>query len=176
MSSSFHSLKYIFKGHQLAVENFQNIDEEQAKFVLKMRNHPDIKKYMREMDEISLEDHLNYLKSLKKRKDKAYWVVKDLEHNEVLGTIAFSNIKENSGEFGIYKNPFLSAKGIGTFLGQLLLEIGFKEFQFDEIFLEVKTENDAAQALYGKLGFKQQKGTDSSDGFLKMILKKHDWS
>ena len=41
--------------------------------ILKWRNHPDIRKWMYNQDEIKFEEHLNFIDSLKLRKDKLYF-------------------------------------------------------------------------------------------------------
>ncbi len=50
--------------------DFTTLDKEQLKMVLAWRNHSDIRRWMLSDDEISFENHLQFVESLKKRADK----------------------------------------------------------------------------------------------------------
>ena len=59
--------------------NFIDLKLEEKEMILKWRNHPDIRKWMYNQDEIKFEEHLNFIDSLKLRKDKLYFLVKKEE-------------------------------------------------------------------------------------------------
>ena len=58
--------------------NFIDLKLEEKEMILKWRNHPDIRKWMYNQDEIKFEEHLNFIDSLKLRKDKLYFLVKKI--------------------------------------------------------------------------------------------------
>ena len=67
--------------------NFIDLSLEEKIMVLGWRNHPEIRKWMYNQDEIKLEEHLNFIDSLKLRKDKLYFLVK--KEDEFIGVIDF---------------------------------------------------------------------------------------
>jgi len=56
--------------------NFINLEYDEKVMILNWRNHPKVKSVMHNNLDISLDDHLNFIKSLKKRVDKKYFLVK----------------------------------------------------------------------------------------------------
>ena len=70
--------------------NFIDLELEEKEMILKWRNHPDIRKWMYNQDEIKLEEHLNFIDSLKLRKDKLYFLVK--KEDEFIGVIDFTQL------------------------------------------------------------------------------------
>ena len=56
--------------------NFIDLELKEKEMILEWRNHPDIRKWMYNQDEIKFEEHLNFIDSLKLRKDKLYFLVK----------------------------------------------------------------------------------------------------
>ena len=67
--------------------NFIDLKLEEKEMILKWRNHPDIRKWMYNQDEIKFEEHLSFIDSLKSRKDKLYFLVK--KEDEFIGVIDF---------------------------------------------------------------------------------------
>ena len=45
--------------------NFIDLELEEKEMILKWRNHPEIRKWMYNQDEIKLEEHLSFIESLK---------------------------------------------------------------------------------------------------------------
>jgi UDP-4-amino-4,6-dideoxy-N-acetyl-beta-L-altrosamine N-acetyltransferase len=131
---------------------------DEKKMVLEWRNHPNIRKYMYNRYTISLEEHLNYIESLKNAKDKRYFLVKGDEN--YIGVIDFTELDLDRGEthFGIYAKPNL--KGVGNILMQTILDYAFNQMGIRTIKLEVLRTNVRAISLYRKFNFKtiSQKG------------------
>ena len=137
--------------NNITLINFVDLTIEEKKMVLSWRNHPDIKKWMYTDSDISLENHLNFIDSLKDRKDKLYFLVK--KDDEYIGVINFTDIKAESLEMGIYSKP--SAKGLGSILLKTIIEYAFDTLKIKRIFAEVFSENSRAYNLYKKYGFNE---------------------
>ena len=131
--------------------NFIDLKLEEKEMILKWRNHPDIRKWMYNQDEIKLEEHLNFIESLKSRKDKLYFLVKKEE--EFIGVIDFTQLVEKkSVHMGIYSNPNIN--GNGKILLNKIIDYSFNNLKVKRVFSEVFAENDKAYNLYKKFNFK----------------------
>ena len=73
--------------------NFIDLTLDEKKIVLNWRNNSNIKKWMLTTQNIILQDHLNYIESLKLKKDKMYFLVKDTQ--KYIGVIDFINIDKS---------------------------------------------------------------------------------
>ena len=102
-------------------------------------------------DEITLDDHLKYINSLKTRDDRLYFLVK--KDTKAIGVIDFININidEKTAEFGIYANPDL--KGVGSMLMESIINYAFKELNLKTLKAEVFEENSAGIKLYNRYNF-----------------------
>lgn len=91
------------------------------------------------------------LRVLKTRKDRRYFLV---QHEGVdIGVIDFNDISATSATLGLYANPKLNQKGIGSLLMQSIVEYAFKRLKVQILKAEVFEENAKAKALYEKLDF-----------------------
>lgn len=131
--------------------NFIDLKLEEKEMILKWRNHPDIRKWMYNQDEITLDEHLSFIDSLKSRKDKLYFLVK--KEDEFIGVIDFTQLAEEiSVHMGIYSNP--NIKGNGKILLNKIIDYSFNDLKVKKIFSEVFAENNKAHNLYKNFNFK----------------------
>ncbi|MBP6714226.1 MAG: UDP-4-amino-4,6-dideoxy-N-acetyl-beta-L-altrosamine N-acetyltransferase [Aliarcobacter sp.] len=131
--------------------NFTELTLEQKEMVLIWRNSSEIRKWMYSQEEIELNDHLNFIESLKSRKDKLYFLVK--KDKEYIGVIDFTEIiEEESLHMGIYTNP--NIKGNGKILLNKIIEYSFDNLKVKKIYSEVFSQNNKAYELYEKYNFK----------------------
>ncbi|ADN08186.1 UDP-4-amino-4,6-dideoxy-N-acetyl-beta-L-altrosamine N-acetyltransferase [Sulfurimonas autotrophica] len=135
--------------------NFIELNEDTQLKILTWRNHPTIKKWMYTDDNILLDNHLNFISSLKSTKDKQYFVV-DKDEQQI-GVIYFTNIDTNKKEceFGLYANPFEKIAGVGSILEKLCIEYAFDILKLKKLKLEVFSNNKKALNLYKKFNFKE---------------------
>ncbi|MCT7540011.1 UDP-4-amino-4,6-dideoxy-N-acetyl-beta-L-altrosamine N-acetyltransferase [Aliarcobacter cryaerophilus] len=132
--------------------NFTDLSQDEKKMILEWRNRLDIQKWMYTQNDISLEDHLDFIDSLKTIKDKLYFLVK--KDNIYIGVIDFTQIKPNESlHMGIYANPDL--KGYGKILLETIINFSFEILKVEKIFSEVYFENERAFSLYKIYGFKK---------------------
>ena len=132
--------------------NFIDLSQEEKMMILEWRNKIDIQKWMHTQNDISLEEHLDFIDSLKTIKDKLYFLVK--KNNIYIGVIDFTQIKPNESlHMGIYTNPDL--KGYGKILLETIIYFSFEILKVEKIFSEVYFENERAFSLYKIYGFKK---------------------
>jgi UDP-4-amino-4,6-dideoxy-N-acetyl-beta-L-altrosamine N-acetyltransferase len=119
--------------------------------ILAWRNHENVKAYMYNTNDISEAEHLVFIESLKTRTDRRYFLV---QHEGVdIGIIDFNDISATSATLGLYANPKLDQKGIGSLLMQSIVEYAFKRLKVQILKAEVFEDNTKAKALYEKFGF-----------------------
>lgn len=84
--------------------------------VLTWRNHPQIRIWMNNTEEISLEDHLVFVNSLKTTARKAAYLVKTEDRG--IGVIQLNGVEGKSvKDVGLYVNPAFLKRGAGYRLG-----------------------------------------------------------
>ncbi len=147
------------KINQICIElkDFTKLTYDEKVNILSWRNYPDIKKWMFNKDTIKLKEHLDYIDTLKRNKDKKYFLVK--YYGRDIGVIDFINIDNYKAEVGLYARPML--KGIGSTLMQKIIEYGFEKLNLKKLVAKVYKENVVAINLYKKFDFKQLYEKDS---------------
>lgn len=131
--------------------NFTTLSEPQKQMILTWRNHEAVRAYMYNEKTISEAEHFSFIESLKTREDRRYFLV---QHEGLdIGVIDFNDISATSATLGLYANPKLDQKGIGSLLMQGIVEYSFKRLKVHILKAEVFEENTKAKALYEKFGF-----------------------
>ena len=134
--------------------NFTTLSEPQKAMILEWRNHPSVRANMYNTDVITKEEHFAFIDSLPTRENKRYFLVQEGETD--IGVIDFNDISNISTKLGIYANPFLTQKGIGTLLMQTLIAYAFDVLKTPILEAEVFAHNERAIHLYEKFGFKEK--------------------
>ena len=137
--------------------NFTTLNDSQKAMILEWRNHPSVRAYMYNPNTITQEEHLGFIEALKKRKDRRYFLVKKEDID--IGVIDFNDISKASTKLGIYANPYLTQKGIGSMLLKALIAYGFDVLKTQTLEAEVFADNEKAQHLYQKFGFVEKART-----------------
>lgn len=120
--------------------------------ILEWRNHPDIRAYMYNTGVISQKTHFEFIENLKTKENKRYFLVQ--RENENIGVIDFTDITQSSATMGIYANPYLKEKGIGSILLQAIVDYAFDVLKVQTLKAEVFATNTKAKTLYKKFGFR----------------------
>ncbi len=129
--------------------DFTTLDTNQLTLVLSWRNHPKIREWMLHRNEISMEEHLRFVESLKSRVDRRYFLVQ--REDEYIGVIDFTGITGISTEIGIYANPDM--RGVGEALMNALIEYTRSKLKVTTLIATVFTDNERAKHLYEKFDF-----------------------
>lgn len=132
--------------------NFTTLNEAQKAMILEWRNHPNVRTYMYNTGVISQKTHLEFIESLKTKENKRYFLVQ--RENENIGVIDFTDITPTSATMGIYANPYLTQKGIGSILLQAIVDYAFDVLKVQTLKAEVFATNTKAKTLYKKFGFR----------------------
>ena len=154
--------------------NFIDLSLNEKKKILEWRNHNHIRSWMLNREIISLEEHLNYINSLKLLTDRVYFLVR--YRSEDIGVIDLTDIDylNSRANFGLYVKPNSMGKGFGNILIKLIMDYGFNRLKLKELIAEVFTENRVAIRLYEKFNFKKinLKNRDNEKNMLYYIYKR----
>lgn len=131
--------------------NFIDLSLEEKIMVLGWRNHPEIRKWMYNQDEIKLEEHLSFIESLNTKEDKFYFLVR--KEDKFIGVVYFINADKNEIFYGIYSNPDSKMKGIGRILNEISIDFAFNFLNADKLKLEVFEDNIQVRNLHKKYKF-----------------------
>ncbi len=145
---------------KMKLTKFQDLSLEEKNEVLKWRNHPEIRKWMYDKNEISLQNHLDFIDNMPT--NRIYLKVEDL------GVINFKIINDTA-KLGIHKNP--DKKRVGNILLKTAINYAFNELKAKKIVLYVFEDNIKAINLYKKFGFRE---VDKKDNLIKMELIKNE--
>lgn len=142
-----------FKFNNIYAINFINLNNSDAMEVLNMRNDSKIAKYMISERKISQCEHLNFIANLKWQQNCVYFAIK--ENDLILGSISLNNIDlcNKNAFIGIYVNPNMQHKGIGSKLMCILKYIAFDELSLHILFAKCISINTYALKFYEKEGF-----------------------
>ncbi|RDU66368.1 hypothetical protein CQA53_03875 [Helicobacter didelphidarum] len=195
-----HAINTTLQRTQESVKNFHidslyavdfcNISANEVLNVLEYRNHEFVRKNMYGSSKISLDGHLNFIKSLQQDKQNKYFLVQ--EHGLDIGVISLIriNLKHSHAYLGIYKNPLIhtqknrenntllpcntsakTSQSYGTKLMKVIKHIAFQEYNLNMLYLEVVETNMRAIQLYKQEGF-EYLGT-LKEGF-RVYEKQHE--
>jgi len=125
--------------------------------ILAWRNHENVKAYMYTNEDISEVEHFGFIEALKTREDRRYFLVQD--EGVDIGVIDFNDISSTSAIMGLYANPMLNQKGVGSLLMHIIVTYAFETLKVSIVKAEVFADNTKAKALYEKFGFREKERT-----------------
>ncbi len=114
------------------------------------RNHPDIRRFMFNTDEIEWEQHCNWFARQQDNPD--FCMLAYMVADTPQGYASFKHLGNGIHEWGFYLAPSCP-RGHGRTLGYLALQYAFHTLQAQEIQAQVLHHNTASLALHRKLGF-----------------------
>ena len=110
----------------------------------------EVRRFMINREPICIEDHLDFCRSLKFRREKVYYLI--LAGGRVAGSVNFEWIAGSTLERGIWITRDFRRQGIaGKLLPEVYAEL-HRRLGVKKIFTEVMTGNEASNALERKLG------------------------
>ena len=98
-------------------KDYKNLDKEELILILNLRNQKNIRENMIDDKIISLENHLNWIKTLKNNTYKRYFSI-SLE-NEIIGSLSYINENQQISWGVFFKeniNPFITSSSSFIFL------------------------------------------------------------
>ena len=138
---------------EIEVFNFTNLDENRINKILEWRNHPTVRQFSNNHDEITIGEHLAFVEKLKVNKSREYYFVNLMSEKIGGGVIHFNDITEEEAVIGLYKNLKSDMHKLGEILMDLILIIA-KEKGLKKLKLDVLKNNGRALVLYGRYKFK----------------------
>lgn len=149
--------------------------------VRKLRNHLQIRRFMYNPHEISVEEHARWIVGLEGVSDRRFYVV--FSGEDIAGTVNWSSRGQQAGElyWGFYVNPGMTGHGIGTAMLRQFLDMIFADGETGRVIGEALQDNAASQALHKRLGFVEQGLRDVEDDngetriAVRFALTRGDW-
>lgn len=139
---------------RLRLCNFTTLSESQKKMILTWRNHENVKAHMYNTNDISEVEHFSFIEALQTREDRRYFLVQNAGVD--IGVIDFNDISKESAVMGLYANPTLHQKGVGSLLMDAIVTYAFETLKVHILKAEVFEINTKAKALYEKFGFSEK--------------------
>lgn len=130
----------------------RKVNDDDLITILQWRNHPDIRCWMFEQEEISLQNHLNWYKKQKGNLNVHLRIF--MLQGQAQGFVNMCHIGAGKYEWGFYLSP-QCPRGQGKVLGKLALQWAFVDLGAQVIQGQVLDFNVRSLALHQKLGFKQ---------------------
>jgi len=151
------SLNGNFRLKDLLILNFINLTIRDKEMVRSWRNCNAIRKYMCQNRLISRNEHLAFIRGLKKDKHNFYWAVKNA-CGDYIGIISLNKVDtaNKNAFFGIYVNPHSPLLNKGAALMRCLRYLSFTKAELHTLNLEVLEDNERAIRFYKKCGFRVQ--------------------
>lgn len=166
--------------------NFIKLDEDTIEKVREWRNDPSVRRHMYNSNEISKEEHWNFIKSLPNKKDRSYWLV--YLNNKPLGVINIVDInyEKRCGEIGYYLIPSEQDSGNGLDFLYIVYDFMFNSLGCENLYGRTEIHNTNALALNFYMGQESPEGIVTisgvdyiefkyeKDAFLKALKYRND--
>ena len=168
----------VYKINDYSFINFININDEMINQVWHWRNDPQIRNFMYNNKEFPIEQHRRFVKSLNKRNDIAYWIVR--KGNEEVGVTSLTdiNLQNSSAELGYYLLPSKLNSGLGLeFAYNNLLFVFGPQIQCKLLHGAIHRSNINALVLDSYLGcdIQMEDLKDSSKEFISFNITKEQF-
>ncbi len=131
--------------------NFTLLSDILINDIYRWRNNENVRYYCLNKNEISISEHIKFIKSLNNDISKKYFLA--VLNDEPVGVISFTDINNYSANIGYYKNPFVEKKGIGTLLIYKACEYAINSLKLDCLIMNVYKHNDISIHCITKCGF-----------------------
>jgi len=127
--------------------------EEDAQFIIDMRNNPKILDSLFSYKMITVKEHLKWYNN--RNDNRIDLIICKKDNDKRIGTINLSSIdhKNQKAEFGVMIAENYWNKGYAFEASEIFVNYSFNEFNLNKIHLGVLKDNTAAIKLYNKLGF-----------------------
>ncbi len=145
--------------------------EDDLEMTLAWRNRDDVRRWFKQSDVISLENHRAWFNKHQLVDDAFMFVVEENETGAPVGQVSIYAIDREVGEAEVGRfiaAPGISGKGYIREAISALVQFAFNELSLQRVYLEVLADNARAIRLYESLGFRKH---GEHDGLLLMELR-----
>jgi len=150
------------------------ISYEDTDLILQWRNGYDVKRFFLHQNDISREEHLNWLENKVFKGYVSQFIICLRETETPIGSIYIRDIdyEKKQGEYGIYIGEIAEhGKGYGQEASRLLIGYAFDVLDLELLYLRVLSSNIRAISSYKKLGFVlDEKAMKDNNTVLRMLL------
>ncbi|MCQ2186404.1 MAG: GNAT family N-acetyltransferase [Bacteroidales bacterium] len=151
--------------------NYVNLTERQKIEILDIRNSSQVRRWMSNPAAIGKENHLAYIDKLGQHSRNFYWAVFD--GDTLCGGVSLVNYDGISADEGIFLDPSLCGKGLGSRISRASFRHYFTDLGIKMLYSVVHKGNSAAIRMDRKLGFTV--GEPDGD-FCPITLSLADWT
>ena len=139
-----------------------------SRFLWELRNHPEVRKWSFNSDEIPWEDHEKWFSRFLETPGHIFYLIQ--QNNENLGYVRFS--KDDSRiVIDVAVKPGVQSKGLGSWgLKNGSLKY-IEEFAVQSVYAEIKLSNTPSIKSFSKAGFSQ---IDKNPEFVIMEFRKNE--
>jgi UDP-4-amino-4,6-dideoxy-N-acetyl-beta-L-altrosamine N-acetyltransferase len=153
----------------ISLLSYLDLNEEQSREVLDARNHSAVRELMFSDNEISWDNHLEFIESLKRSTHYYYAVFLD---DRYLGSINLKIRMDETPDWGLFLSPSFLGTGLGVVLEYLALELFVLVFNTTTLTSLVKEINVEAISMHNGFGFAV---VDHTDGYVRMDITREVW-
>lgn len=168
-------LSYTYTIGSYSFINFSQLDEKNIERVREWRNDISVRRFMYNSNEISKEEHRNFIKSLSSREDRSYWLV--YLDDDPLGVVNIVGInhEKGCGEIGYYLIPSQQDSGKGLDFLFTIYNFMFNILGCNSLFGRTEIHNVNAMALNYYLGAESPEDIVSIDGvdYIEFVFRKN---
>ena len=141
----------LFRSLTLDVVNYVDLDEKRSRAVWEARNHPEIRRWMRNPEPFPFEGHQAFVERLKQPGAPLYFAF--FEGDTLLGSYDFTDIRPGeSAVRGLYVHPDFQRRGV-AFMMEYVLEGEIRKQGVHTLLAEVLKFNDRSLACHRSLGY-----------------------
>jgi UDP-4-amino-4,6-dideoxy-N-acetyl-beta-L-altrosamine N-acetyltransferase len=156
----------------LTFVNYIHLDESDLITILEYRNHPRVRKMTHNSIEISIEDHLNFIKKLKFDDSNFYFAIK--KNHKIIGSVSLTKCDFITKYIlaGVFLDPKLIGSGLGVELEFESIRLAFVTFKIEKAGCEIFEENNFSHTIIPKFGFKT---IATYPSYIVSELSREDW-
>jgi UDP-4-amino-4,6-dideoxy-N-acetyl-beta-L-altrosamine N-acetyltransferase len=157
--------------------NFVDLTPDQIECVFLMRNKEFVRKWMANSAPITFSEHLDFIASLKGRKDTIYLMA--IRNNIYpAGVYTLKNIKNRSAEVGFYTSEYAIDNNLAIEFCYKAIDYVFNSLSIDKIYGYSMAENTIANKINKIFGFSFNHRSNKLDDtiFLYSELTRFEWT
>lgn len=138
---SYNALWRVFVQLAWRVVDYRNLTEAESRIIWEQRNLEHIRKWMKNDQPISWDNHCAFMQSLKTNDTKRYYAF--FLGDQFLASFNFVDIKNDRAEGGIYLNPVFEGMGLASLIENTLVKRAVEQ-GIHHITSEVRKDNNAS--------------------------------
>lgn len=147
-------MRYSYDSERIVFQSFVDLPKTKLLDILAWRNNDNIRKWMKSDSMISLDTHLSFVEKLKQDSLNHYWLVSRKGRDCAVVYLNVNSDNSLTAEWGFYMAPQFLETGISLEVCFYALNIFFNEFNIEQLYGIILSENIQNLNLQKKVGFK----------------------